>query len=77
MAELFEQRYQYRLVGNHRSEISAFHEGVDGKSIGENPQVSSLIMGIFNQRPPQPRYIFIWDIQLVLDYLKKHFPDNK
>ena len=40
-------------------------------------QVSSLIKGIFNQRPPQPRYTCIWYVQLVLDYLKKHFPDNK
>ena len=62
---------------SHRSAISAFHEGIDGKSIGENPQVSSLITGIFNQRPPQPRYACIWDAQLALDYLKKHFPDNK
>ena len=62
---------------SHRYAISAFREGIDGKSIGENPQVSSLITGIFNQRPPQPRYACIWDVQLVLDYLKKHFPDNK
>ena len=61
----------------NRSTISTFHEGIDGKSIDENPQVSSLITGIFNQRPPQPRYNCIWDVQLVLDYLKKHFPDNK
>ena len=40
-------------------------------------QISSLIKGIFNQRPPQPRYTCIWYVQLVLDYLKKHFPDNK
>ena len=57
--------------------MSAFHEGIDGKSIDENPQVNSLITGIFNQRPPQPRYICIWDVKLVLGYLKKHFPDNK
>ena len=69
--------YQYRSVCSHRYAVSAFREGIDGKSIGENPQVSSLITGIFNQRPPQPRYACIWDVQLVLDYLKKHFPDNK
>ena len=77
LAKLFEQGYQYRSVCNQRSPISPFHEGIDGKSIGENPQVSSLITGIFNQRPPQSKYTCIWDVQLVLDYLKKHFPDNK
>ena len=62
---------------SHRPAISVFHEGIDGKSIDEDPQVSSLIMGVDNQRPPQPRYTCIWDVQLLLDYLKKHFLDNK
>ena len=62
---------------SHRSAISAFYEGIDGKSIGDSPHVGLLITGIFKQRSPQPRYTCIWDVQLVLDYLKKHFPDNK
>ena len=37
---------------------------------------SSLITGVFNNRPPQTKYKFIWDVQLVLDYLKKEFPNN-
>ena len=77
LAELLEQGYQYRSVCGHRSAISAFHEGIDGKSIEENPQVSSLITGIFNQRPQQPRYTYIWDFPLALDYLKKHFHYSK
>ena len=76
-AELLEQGYQYRSVCSHRSAISAFHQGIDGKCISENPQVSSLIRGIFNQKPPQLRYTCIWNVQLVLDYLKKDLPDNK
>ena len=28
------------------------------------------LKGVFNQRPPQPRYVFIWDIQTVLDFVK-------
>ena len=31
---------------------------------------------MFNNRPPQPKYNFIWDVQLVLDYLKKELPNN-
>ena len=77
LAKLLEQGYQYELVYSHRIAISAFHEGIDKKSIEENPQVSSLITGIFNQRQSQPRYTCIWDVQLVLDNLKKHFPDYK
>ena len=31
--------------------------------------------GIFNNRPPKPRYNFVWDIKKVLNYLSK-LPDN-
>ena len=64
-------------VHSHKFAISAFHHGIELKSIGEHPQVSSLITGIFNQRPPQPRYNFIWDAHLVIDYFKKDLSDNK
>ena len=66
LAKLFDQGYQYTSVCSRRSAISAFHEGTDGKSVGENSQISSLIAEIFNQRPTQSRYTCIWDVQLVL-----------
>ena len=25
---------------------------------------------VLSERPPQPRYVFIWDIQTVLDFVK-------
>ena len=31
--------------------------------------------GIFNKRPPQPKYSFIWDVETVLDFLWK-LPGN-
>ena len=31
---------------------------------------------MFNNKPPQPKYNSIWDVQLVLDYLKKELPNN-
>ena len=37
LAKLSEQGYQYRSVCSHRSAISAFRAGIDGKSIGEDP----------------------------------------
>ena len=52
------------------------HNNIEGRPVGEHPQVSSLITGVFNNRPPQPKYNFIWDVQLVLDYLKKELPNN-
>ena len=60
----------------HRSAISALHNNIEGRPVVEHLQVSSLITGVFNNRPPQHKYHFIWDIQLVLDYLKKELPNN-
>ena len=31
--------------------------------------------GIFNKRPPQPKYPFVWDVETVLDFLRK-LPGN-
>ena len=57
-------------VCSHRYATLAFYIVIEEKNIGEHLPVSSLIAGSFNQRLPQPRYTFIWDIQLVIDYLK-------
>ena len=76
LAFMFESGYEYRTICIHRSVISALHSNVEGRPVGEHPQVSSLITEVFNNRPTQPKYNFIWDIQLVLDYLKKELPNN-
>ena len=34
-----------------------------------HPQVSSLMSGVFNQRPP--KYSFIWDVETLLKYILK------
>ena len=69
LSELFELGYQYRTINNYRSAISAFHEKADGIPVGKNNLVCSLMLGISNERPPQPRYTNVWDVQLVLNYL--------
>ena len=76
LAFLFQEGYEYRTICLHRSAISAYHDSVDGKQIGENSQISHVLKGIFNNRPPKPRYPFIWDMQLVVDYIKQHWPNN-
>ena len=67
---LFHLGYENRTVCCHRSEISAYYEYVDNKKVGQHPHVCALLKGVFNERPPQPRYVFIWDIQTVLDFVK-------
>ena len=52
------------------------NDDIEGRPVGEYPQVNSLITGVFNNTPPQPKYNFIRDVQLVLDYLEKELPNN-
>ena len=74
LTSLFEEGLEYNTIGVHRSAISAYHEGVDEIPGGQHPLVTSLTAGIFNPRTPQPRYIFVWDVQVVLNFIKKDWP---
>jgi len=69
LAHLFEEGLEYNTIAGYRSAISAFHDPIEGLSLGDNPRVSALMKGVFNKRPPKPRYMFIWDVQKVLEYL--------
>ena len=69
MSHLYDLGLQYRTINNYRSAISAFHCKVSGIPVGKNKLVCSLMLGISNERPPQPKYSDIWDVQQVLDYL--------
>ena len=46
------------------------HLPIDGVVVGQHSLVSRLMKAIFNQRPPQPKYGFTWDIGPVLDYVR-------
>ena len=37
--------------------------------MGKHPLVTRLMKGIFNRRPPQPRYAFNWDAGRVLEHI--------
>jgi len=38
--------------------------------VGRHPLVSQLLKGIYNSRPPQPRYSTTWDVDIVVQYLQ-------
>ena len=69
-------RKEYRKIHLYRSAISAFHEYIDSLPAGKHPRICSLASGVFNLRPPKPRYMFVWDIRQVLDFVKGKFRDN-
>lgn len=46
----------------------------NGVPFGQLDPVKRLMTGFFNMNPPLPRYSHIWDVNLVLVYLKSLFP---
>ena len=76
LTSLFEKGLQYRTINCYRSAISAYHSHVNGKPVGEHPHVCALLAGVFNKRPPQPRYTFVWDVEVVLGFLKTNLSNN-
>ena len=53
----------------YRSAISSAHVPVEGAPVGQHSLVSRFLKGIFNIRPPQPKYCTTWDTGKVLRYI--------
>ena len=69
LAELYEQGLQHRSINTIRSAVSMTHKSVEGLPIGKHPLVTRLLKGIYNQRPPMPRYTSTWDVDVVTKHI--------
>ena len=58
------------IAAGYRSAIFAYHEPVGRFKLGEHPGFLILLSGIFNNRPTQPKFNFVWDVKNVLDFLE-------
>ena len=76
MTFLFNYGNEYKTINLNRSAISAFHDYIDGLPVEKHSRICSLVSGVFNLRPPKQRYMFVWDIKQVLDFLKEEFEGN-
>lgn len=72
--EFLHQQYEnglsYSGINTARSALSTVLFLPDGSSFGHHPLVSRFLKGVFESRPSLPRYSTIWDVSVVLDYLK-------
>ena len=69
LSNLFWEELEYRIINGCGSAISAYLENAEGIPIGQHPKVCQLFSGVFNKRPPQPKYTVILDISRVIDYI--------
>ena len=75
LTELYQEGKQYRTINTARSAISMTHDLVDGWRVGQHPITIRFLRGIFNSRPPAPRYTTTWDVDRVLIYIH-NLPEN-
>ena len=65
------KKFEYFTINTYRSALSAYHEKVDNQPVGKRSKVCNLMTGVFNRNPPKPRYVFIWDIEQVLTFIRE------
>jgi site-specific recombinase XerD len=66
LGEMHQSGLQYSTLNVYRSAISAYHIGI----AGQHTVIKNLMKGIFNDRPPRPRYSSTWDVNTVLEKIK-------
>ena len=67
LAELFDEGCQYNTIGLHRSALLTFHDSIQGIKIKVTIQQSMfLCLDCLIKDPPQPKYIFIWDADVLV-----------
>ena len=77
ITECFHIGYEHCTIAGFRSTISAYHDPINGVAVAKKSRVTALLACVYNIRPPQPRYTFIWDVKKVIDFLVTLDSPNK
>ena len=70
LAVKFHSGLTYRSLNCYRSALSSAVLPIEGFKVGQHPLVARLMNGVFNARPPRPKYADTWDVSRVLALLK-------
>ncbi len=70
LVSLYNSGLGYSAINTARSALSTILTFENGIKFGEHPLVRRYMKGIFELRPALPKYTEIWDVNIVLDYLK-------
>ena len=69
LTKYFNSGAAYHSVNVARSAISTSHAKLNGLPEGQNPLVIQLVRGMFNNRPPKPRYSHTGEVSLMTTHL--------
>ena len=70
LTELFNVGLSYSALNTARSALSTFLWNGAGVTVGKYAIIKKFLKGTFELRPSVPKYEEIWDVKIVLDYLK-------
>ena len=76
LTDLFD-KLGYSAMNTARAALSTIVTLPDGHSLATHPFVTRFFKGVYNLKPPKPRYEAIWDVQIVLNYLRKLSPAHE
>lgn len=65
---LFSLGRAYSTINVARSMLSSTFPPVEGNPIGQHHLILKLMKGIYNSKPPKPRYESTWSIDLITNY---------
>ena len=70
LVSLYTSGLGYSVINTARSAVSTVLVMENGVKFGEHPSVCRYMKAIFQLRPALPKYTRIWDVNVVLTYLK-------
>ena len=74
LTSMYDRSLQYWTIAVAKSVLAGIIHIPGVTSISSHPLIIQLLKGIFHVRPPNPRYEFIWDTDLVLKFLQTLHP---
>ena len=69
LTKLFQEGKEHSTINTNRSMLSVTLPPIDGSAIGRHPLTCRFMQGIYNSRPPKPRYSFAWDVNTVISHI--------
>ena len=76
LSYLYDSGLEYSTINGYRSALSFYRAPIDGFKVGEHPDICKLVKGISRERPPLPKYVHIWDVEKVLNFIN-NMPKNE
>ena len=77
LTELYDTGASYSTLNSARSALSTIVTLPGNISVGSHPLVVRFLKGVFQSRPALPKYTSIWDVKVVLSFLKTLSPASK